>query len=134
MTTISRFNKATVDQLLTRTAELLKPLEEEFGIRVEQKFCTYRADECPIAFKAVVIQRGEDGEALDPMKVEWDANCWRWGLKPDDFGKTFSSGTHGDYTICGCKPKSRKYPVLGRNVRGTAYKFAADVVERGLQS
>lgn len=44
-------------------------------------------------------------------KQEWDLNCWRLGMKKEDFGKTVNiNGTA--YRICGCRPRATVNSIL----------------------
>lgn len=73
----------------------------------------------------------KDGE--NPMKKkEWDTNCWRWEMKPEDFGKEII--VRGEvYKIYGCKPKSSKYPILGKDLKsGKVYKLPVYAVKMGV--
>lgn len=62
--------------------------------------------------------------AEDRARKEFEEHAGAFFLKPSDYGQTFVIGGK-QYTICGIKPKSRQYPVLGRNARGKVFKFAA---------
>ena len=46
-------------------------------------------------------------------------------------GKRFLSRGKS-YTICGIKPSSYKYPILGRSPKGTVYKFTSNNVLVGM--
>lgn len=64
--------------------------------------------------------------SVDPRKMEWDLNCWRWAMKPEDFGKeVVLRGTR--YKISGCKPNARKNSILIRNIKtNTEYVIDPD--------
>ena len=66
-------------------------------------------------------------DAAVRARKEFEEYAGAFFLKPSDFGQTFVVGGK-QYTICGIKPKSRQYPVLGRNARGKVFKFAASDV------
>ncbi len=68
-----------------------------------------------------------DGANVDLGKKEWEIHCGRFGLTPEDFGRRFKHrGT--EFTVCGIKPKSFKYPIIGVNANGTRYKFPATML------
>jgi hypothetical protein len=58
-------------------------------------------------------------------------NAKLFGFEPDDLGKEFSFQGQS-YTICGLKPKSRKYPVIAQSAGGKNYKFACRSVLEAL--
>lgn len=67
----------------------------------------------------------------DADETEFKKGCWKFDLKPTDFGRKFES--NGEvYTICGLKPRSHKYPIIGRRADGKKYKFPARVVRMQL--
>ena len=73
----------------------------------------------------ITLREGFDGKSGE--QVKWERNCFMFGLHEKMFGKTFSFG--GEiFTITGIRPKARKNPVLGTNVRGKVFVFPADVV------
>ena len=68
------------------------------------------------------------GSADDASRREWDKHAPLFGLASEDFGKSFVHGGTA-FTVCGIKPKSRKYPVLAKNLSGTTYKFPVAAVK-----
>lgn len=63
----------------------------------------------------------------DAARQEWDLQCWRFNLKPEQFGTTFMHRNER-FTVIGIKPRSKTYPVLGRNDNGKVYKFPGSVL------
>ena len=85
-----------------------------------------------VTFKLECAMPNEDGTATSKIGEDFKLYCHRYNLTPDDFGKEFSNGVD-TFTIEGCKPRSSKYPILGKNVRtGKVYKFPAEQVRRSL--
>ena len=130
--TIDSVDRSTVKMILEDAREALASVADKHGVVLERKHCTYSSTEIPVAFKFVVPERTEDGEAIDPKETEFRKCARRFGLEPDDYGKMFRT-FNGVYRVCGIKPKARKYPVLGRDINtGKSYTFPADSVKRGL--
>jgi hypothetical protein len=74
----------------------------------------------------------EDGTPTSKIGEDFKLYCHRYNLTPDDLGKEFSICAD-TYIIEGCKPRSSKYPILGKNVKtGKVYKFPASQVRIGL--
>ncbi len=131
---LARFDKAAVRALQIDCKAALAAVAAKHGLVLTTKSYTYRTDECPVGllFKIPVV--ASDGSTVPPEQVEWNKHAIRWGFKKEDFGRVFTSLTHGDYIVCGIKPKSRKYPILGRNtVTGKVFKFHYDTVQRGFK-
>ena len=57
----------------------------------------------------------------------------RYGLVPTDIGRTFTAKGRA-FTVAGCSPRSRKYPILCTDVDGREFKFQAAHVARELNS
>ena len=131
--TINSVDRSTVKMLLDEAEEALGQIAMRHGIVVSRKHCTYSSTEIPVAFKFVVPERAEDGEAIDPKETEFRKLAPRFGLEPDDYGKMFKT-FNGVFRVCGIKPRARKYPVLGESItNGKVYKFHLDSVKTGLQ-
>ena len=131
--TINSVDRSTVKMILEEARVALDAIAEKHGVILERKHCTYSSTEIPVAFKFVVPERTEDGEAIDPKETECRKRAPRFGLEPDDYGKMFKT-FNGVFRVCGIKPKARKYPVLGESIiNGKIYKFHLDSVKTGLQ-
>lgn len=66
-------------------------------------------------------------EEYDAGKSDFMKGCWKFDLNKSDFGRKFES--NGEvFTICGLKPRSRKYPILGKRADGKVFKFPANRV------
>ncbi len=85
-----------------------------------------------VTFKLDCAMPNKDGTATSPTIEDFKRYCHRYNLTADDLGKEFSNGAD-TFTIEGCKPRSTKYPILGKNVRtGKVYKFTSDTVRHGI--
>ena len=131
---IQRFDSRNIGKVLDSCKEALEIVAEEYGLVLQQKRCSYRSNEMPVAFKLIAPERGEDGEAVDPRETEFRQLAGQYGFSPDDYGKLFKT-FHGVYRLCGIKPRARKYPLLGEHIdNGKTYKFAEAVVRAGLKN
>jgi hypothetical protein len=107
----------------TVTAALNEALAE-FGLKANLGNMTYSGSNVTSKLTVSVADYNADEE-------EFKKGCWKYNLKPSDFGRKFES--NGDtFTLCGLKPRSRKYPFLGRRGDGKKYKFPASVVTKQL--
>lgn len=122
-TSVQRFNKENVTMFRDELTEALASIEKKFGVTVNLGGIRYGDSKFSTRVTVSI------GSADESAKREWDLNCWRFNLKPEQFGSTFVHFPHGTrYTVTGLKPKSRKYPILAQNANGTTYKFPASVV------
>jgi hypothetical protein len=69
----------------------------------------------------------EDAEKGSPEAEDFHACCVRYGLQGEDLNKTFTWGGK-QYVLIGCKPRSTRFPLLGRGPDGKVFKFPVDIV------
>ena len=131
--TIDSVDRSTVKMILEDAREALASVADKHGVVLERKHCTYSSTEIPVAFKFVVPERTEDGEAIDPKETEFRRLAQRFGLEPDDYGRLFKT-YNGVYRVSGIKPRGKKYNVLGDHINsGKTYKFPSSAVVDGLE-
>lgn len=131
--TIKKFDRTTVRKILAECEEALRPIAEEYGLTLDRKGRTYYADSLPVMYQFLVTEKDEDGNVLTAEAKDFQKYAPMHGLDADDLHREFVSG--GDkFRITGFKPRSRKYPILGENVRtGKTYKFTLETVKAGLK-
>ena len=64
----------------------------------------------------------KNGKAVDPNKVKFEQNYFRFGLDKDAYGKTFSKAGR-KYTVTGINPRAKKYPVKCTSPNGQVWKM-----------
>lgn len=113
---ITNFDRSTVKQIRELLESTLSEKLGELGLSAD--IGSIRFGDSDFSCKLSVGLGSKD----DAAQREWDKNAFKFGLKSEDFGKTF--GYNNDlYEIVGIKPKSRKYPILGKDSAGKTYKF-----------
>jgi hypothetical protein len=132
-TKISKFDRATVRQILAECEEALRPIAEKHGLTLDRKGRTYHHDALPVMYQFLVAEKDEDGNVLSAVAKDFVKMASLYGLSSDDLGREFKSG--GDtFRVTGLKPRSRKYPILAENVKtGKTYKFPLETVKAGLK-
>jgi hypothetical protein len=128
-TKITKLNKPTVKYIGKRLRAAVKPLAEELGVTMDVGNCTFQASNCRFQLKVAVLD--PNGQPVTEEMECFKTNAKLFGFEPDDLGKEFSFQGQS-YTICGLKPKSRKYPVIARSGNGKNYKFACRAVLEAL--
>jgi len=105
---------------------------EALGVSATLGNASYSDSNC--TFKLELADVGADGVAQTKEISDFQNNAVFYDLKADDLGKEFySNGSR--FKITGCKPRSRKYPILGANTRtGKIYKFTPLSVKMGLSA
>ena len=118
--------RADLDKVFI-SSEILA-LEKKHGIKLLlEKNASFNSFSFNVKLTAVENQN-QDGSSFDPQKVKWDANCSRYGLAEDDFGKKFTvQGVQ--YKIIGLNTRRPKYPISAVDISTyRSYKFSAGVV------
>lgn len=123
--TISSFSPAVCRDVQARVQAALAPLAKELGLQITAKAGSYSAE--AYTFKVECATISSDGKAQTKEALDFKAYAFRYGLSPEDLWTTFERGGE-TYTIVGCKPRSRKYPILCRTGEKT-YKLPADTVK-----
>lgn len=133
-TKITKFDRASVRQILAECEEALRPVAEKYGLTLDRKGKTYYQDALPVMYQLLVTKMDEDGNVLSADAKAFQEQAFLYGLEPSDLGREFKS--RGDtFRITGLKPRSRKYPVLAKNVKtGKTFKFPAESVKAGLKT
>ena len=128
MAKITQIDRTSARTIQTAFAQFLKTFGKDLG--VVGSIGSGRYDPRSIRFK-VELSLADTSGLVDKAKDDFEFYCSRFGLAKDDWGKRFLS-RGSSYVICGIKPSSYKYPILGRSARGTVYKFASDSVLVGM--
>ena len=131
---MKEFNSKNLDELRKDLNAVLEVVEELHGIKLDIGKITYGAESCRMQLTATCAT-DESGTALNKAELEYN--------KMVEYHKTFSPekeflalrdkfiSNGAQFKIVGWKPRSRKYPLLGMNEKGTRYKFPASKAERG---
>lgn len=124
-TKITKLDKPTVKYIRKRLKTAVKPLARELGVAIDIGNCTFNASNCRFQLKVAVLD--SNGKPITEEIDSFRSNAKLFGFEPDDLGREFIFQGQS-YTICGFKPKSRKYPVIAQSDNGKNYKFACRTV------
>jgi hypothetical protein len=122
---ITSFSAAACRNVSARIEDALAPLAKELGIVITTKGGSYSPEAYVLKVECATVS--EDGQVQSKEALDFKAYAFRYGLDADDLNTTFKRGGE-TYTIVGCKPRSRKYPILCRAENGKVYKLPADTV------
>lgn len=111
---------------LKKVRNIISKALEEHGLKASMPRMTYDLSGTQAWGKLTITATEVDGEQVDAEKVAWDRHFGDFdpdGVK-DCYGKTYQHcGT--PVVVCGVRPRSRKYPILARNLRdGKTYKYS----------
>ena len=130
---IKAFDKQNLKNLRTDLDAAFKQITQKYGVRIE--IGTIRFDSVEASGKIKMVAMGDPTAAADPRQAalakaqnEFKAYAASFGLKPEQFGATFTFGRE-QYKLAGLNIKARKRPVLGTSVRdGKTYVFPESVI------
>lgn len=125
------FDRQTVKDTRNRLQTALDTIAADIGCQIKVGNASYEPDGSACSFKIECAVIGEDGTAKTREATDFGHYAEQYGLKPEDLGKSFTNH-NGTYTIIGCKPRSHKFPILGRRADGKVFKFPAVMVRLGL--
>lgn len=106
----------------------LKEVAEKHCVTIEAGNASYSSKS--FSLKLNITENASDGSTVSQGELDWEKSHWKFGLDKDLFGKTFKTNK-GEYEIVGLKPRSYKYPVLGKSLKdGKTYKFPEATVKK----
>ena len=119
-------DRAEVRTIRTRLQDRLDAFDDNYKVHIGN--ATF--SENNVTFKVTVSVVGEDGKAITKEAEDFQHYAFRYGLKAEDLGRKFKRWGGDTYEIIGAKPRSRKYPILARQVAtGKVYKFTAQEIK-----
>ena len=127
---ITKMNGSALRLIRERINQALESLGEELNVSFATGNARYTPDSATFKLNVSIIDSG--GVALRPEVTDFNIYASRYGLKPSDLGRKFRTYS-GLYEITGCRPRSPKYPILGKDVNsGKAFKFAPHSIKHNL--
>ncbi len=128
---ITSINGKVIRDIRPLIEEELEDLGKTLGVKFDVGNCSFSYDTCKFQLKMGIVN--SDGAVATVEASDFKLRAFRYGLKPEDLGRTFVTSLGTAYEIIGAKPRSPKYPIIGKDpLTGKTYKFPAKVVSRGL--
>jgi hypothetical protein len=121
------FNKQNLKSFRTEMEDALGKVGKKYGVTFNIGNIRFTSD----TFSTTVKCYGTATKS-DTGKLEWDKSCFMFGFEKTDFNKMFTM-TGKKYQIVGIRPRSFKYPIVGKEIGGTkSFKFNAEGVKKNL--
>lgn len=128
---ITQFDKQSCRTLAIAVEEALQKVAKEFGVSIKRKGGSYSPTNYTVKIEASIIGKG--GIVISREAEDFKSYCQMYNLKPTDLGKTFTSDDGVKYKIKGLSTRSRKYPIIVKNLNnGKTFKFPERMVQRSL--
>ena len=126
---IVKISPTVLRELRTELADVLKEFGEKRGITLELKGgMQYTEDSFSVRLQGVI------GTDSDPKKMEFERYAPAFGIPADWYGQNFLA-MGAKYEVSGISPRSRKYPILARDMEtGKEYKFTLEAVRQSFRA
>lgn len=124
---ITSFDKSECKRLGEAIEKALQKVGEQHGVHIKRGNARFSSSNVSYKVEASVL--GENGEVKTKEAEDFKQYASMFGLKEEDFGKTFKTFGGKTYTICGLNMRARKNPIHAKNERGRTYIFPAEEVK-----
>ena len=125
---MTSFTNANLDLCRQEIETALATITAKYGINIKTGNIRYGADRMYFKMPLEINIGNKDDQA----QRTWNSYCYRYGLKPEHYGRTFESNGE-TYTLSGVKPRGKKFNILAKNEAGKCYKFQASMIERKMK-
>lgn len=122
MQPFTTIDKATTKTITAETIDALAEYAASRGLVVTHKKGRYdpTAGFCDVTLSFALAD-------ADPGRVEWERYCAGYGLKPDDYGRSFVHEGK-TFTVAGVRPRAPKRPISCTS-EGRSYSFPLSIVK-----
>lgn len=125
--TVTSFNRTNHRFISDRIAQLLAPLEAEFGIKIDMHGGTLGGSEAIFKVRGVVKDQ-VSGQVISVERQSFARYCTSYGLQPGDIDRKFIH-KRDSYQLVGLSPNRPKYPFdVIRLHDGQRMKFPRDLI------
>lgn len=124
------YDKRKIQDLNDEFRSVVDALAAKYNLTVKHGVMRWDSREARVAvtfFDPVTAS----GDVKSHAQTEWEKDCLYFGFLKEDFGRTIVHHDGQKATICGLKPRSKKYPIL-MEMGGKTYKFARSTVRSAL--
>lgn len=115
VTSFTDLDKMEFDQVRVDITDALKEVGAKYGLSFRATNISYTSTNATIKLEASCLT--PSGEVIFKEAEDFKKMAELYGLKPEDLGKTFEYIDGINYQIVGLKPKSRRYPILCKNLQ-----------------
>jgi hypothetical protein len=116
MAKIEKFDRPTLTKFRKDFSDAVKELEKNYGVKLDIGNISFNSEQFTSKLTTTIVREGEDPEKAKAMK-EIKTYGFRYNITENDYGKVFTANGKV-FTFVGLKPKSPKFPVLGKDSNG----------------
>ena len=127
-----QFNRKNLPGFRREIEQALAAVEAKHNVKFDLGRITFTDSNFRVKLECTTTA-DRSGNAVDPRKVKFDQNSWRYRISKDAFGKTFTKGGR-KYTIVGLNPRAKKYPLQCESPNGQQWKMPIEALPQHLRS
>lgn len=122
---LEKFDSLIIGELQEEIQAAIEEVTKKRGIRLEGVQMSEDGDVADLSLRLTLGPVDE----REPELREFERHAPAFGLRGEDFHRPFRS-LGKKYILVALKPRNRKYPVIGLDVKGRRFKFEREVLER----
>lgn len=120
---IKQFDKQEVRRIRVAIEDALEKVGNQYGVQIKGGSGSFSSNNLTLKLEASIV--GENGEVKSKESETFKLYAKMYGLDPTDLGKTFTTFSNKTFEITGLMTRSRKYPIIVKDViTGKGFKFA----------
>lgn len=124
---IKQIDRASCKRLRDELDKVLAPLGKKLGLSISAGNASFTPENA--TFKVKIATLGADGTVRNEEAEAFKKSAILYGLKPEMLNTTFKDWGGDTFEIVGLATRSRKYPVLAKNIlTGKTFKFPVEQV------
>jgi hypothetical protein len=124
------FDRSRVREVREQLDTALALLSTQIGLNVSLDGSVRFTDD-EMTFKVKVTPSSTDGKQVPQIEVDFAKYATRYGLSPDDLGRTFTS-VGKSFKLVGMKPNATVNKMVGESPTGKRYVFPVSEVKNNL--
>lgn len=119
-------DRTNLTRIRSSIQQALEAVADEYDVKISVGNASFTGNNASIKVDVATI--AENGEVNTKEATDFKVCARRYGMAASDLGRTFHYDGHL-FTLSGCKPRAKKYPILAKRLDGKTFKFGAPLVK-----
>lgn len=124
---VTEFNRSEVRRLGEAIEKAMEEVGRKHGVHIKRGNARFTSSS--VTYKVEASLLGENGEVKSQEAEDFKNYASMYGLKAEDFGRTFKTWGGKPFTICGLNMRAKKNNIHAKNMAGKTYIFPAEEVK-----
>lgn len=131
MAKIKKFDRPALRKFRTDFEKAVETFSKKTGVVMKLGGASYNDSSVTYKLEVVIAPDGDMSAQEAIGRKSLDLEGAFFGLKAEDYGRTWKSWDGETYKLVGIKSSRPKYPVSGVNViTGKGFKFGEDIIKK----